>query len=913
MSINSGVIADELSILVRPNVAFDAGQRALWHMESVGRIVDSSSPDLSPELELLSAVPQTQKGFSSSGAFSHSTSSEEFGLRMFPSSPPSPNSESTCKYVRICSKTRLRFYFPKAITVFSLDLSPSMNVVDTSFKSVTLGCHLVDTLVRALELSLKALQKDSGPLILVTVVAHGVPGQGVLPLVVGRPLSGIAEIINQVNSELRRVIQRLCVWLQQNHTVEQLAGSASCSRTRNPCTSKVCQANDVNNIIKDALTAIPMSCSEPYICKSILIVTDGVLSHPRTALMHLNFVDVTLHIIQVGGGFAPWSALGYASDPDLLGLLAASTPMGLFLQDHHLEAGADALWLACISRVSSLTSKETHTPYRAASYQSSTGEGWGFSSYLGQLGLARKEHTIQLQGIEEPLGSSLDSWSPINKSDMVFDSDSDHEQPLGGPMSLRAYLKPEKSKARPYLFKQYKLPNVSASLLVQLRVREGFTFCPAEKSQLTRTASLSALSASDDKTAAISLSTHWGPVVDVIYEITPPDTLIKIYLRMPSGDFFLRFKQQVAGGGPEAPFGLGQMCMQLNGFVESILSVDDGMAKISSKIPSETALLHRWCAVRPIFILLKLDMAPLPARLRQGTLDGLLRASREQLVREISEFPGIETVESGKRFVSPNVAIVDIDENGGENYTLGIVKINLAFIANSPNVQETFVRSLVGHINAGSLVERPSCIVRAVQATKPVRKQVRKKSVGLSEGDGESFYTFDPDVETLSRFMRCRSWETGCPPAALASDVLTGIHQRRIAQGWHCVYESTNAAIYLHFTQLPSESRSGRIVPDTGARNIWVPLPKASHDSPDTNVNTRHVTADWEKLMKTATTQIDGSVETISGACMCLSVQHVQARGEKPVLKCRFWVDREHPNWPPSVSDSELVEFCAEL
>jgi len=950
MSITSNVVADELSVLVRSS-PYDAGQRALWHLDSVGSIIDCSCADLSPDLQLLSAIPQAQRPFASSGAFSHSTSSEEFGLRVFPPSPRSAGSvspalpDSHCRYAKITSKTKIKFFYPKCVTVFSLDLSPSMNVVDTSFKSLTLGCHLVDTLVRALEISLKALLRDSGPEIIVTVIAHGVPGRGVVPLIVGSSLASdtdpISPIIKTVTHELRAVIQTLCKWLQKNFEDERKAGSLSCSRTRNPCTSTVCQANDVSTIVRDCLTAISMTCGQfglsksSGVAKSILIVTDGVLSHPRklpfdNALMHLNFVDVTLHIIQVGGGFAPWSALGYASDPDLLGLLAASTPMGLFLQDHHIESGSSALWLACVCRLSSMTAKGVHTPYKAASYQSSSlDRAWAFSSYLGQLGLARKEHAVQLQGIGEIGESSVGSWSPMNEA-FVCESDSDREQyESPRPMSLKAYLKPEKSKARPYLFKQYKLLNVSTGQLVQLRVREGFVFCPSEGG-LARNASLNAVSTGGEKEQTISLSTHWGPVIDIIYEISPLDSLVKIYLRMPSGDFFLRFKQEVAGG--------GQMCMQLNSFVESILAVDDGLAKISSTINSEISLLHRWFAVKNVFVLLKVQP---PARLRQGSLDALLRAAREQLIQEIKSFPDMVSVgDSGLRFVCNNLeeerfkdthaanvltmkplVVVDLPEQASENYTIGIARINLAFIATSPRVDKAFVDRLSNWIKSGTVVEAASPIVRAVQAglvvpTKPLRKQpsVRRKSAAVGMG-GESFYTFDPDVEAVNRFTRYHAWETSCPPAALASDVLTHIHGRRIAENWDCVYESSNAAIYVKFTPFEKTERSFAHA-ENSARNVWFPQVREMQDGVCDEIKARTATADWDKLIKQSNVDKVPGRNAVKGACMCLGVQHVQARGEKPILKCRLWVDRGHPRWAPSVLDSEFHEFgislCAE-
>ena len=106
----------------------------------------------------------------------------------------------------------------------------------------------------------------------------------------------------------------------------------------------------------------------------------------------MNNLDVAVHVIQVGGGFAPWSALGYVSDLDLIRLFVASTPTGLYIQDHHitaiLEAGLSAIdepnhvltvgnliqraWLFRPSGLTPVRSlKASHMPFEDVSYQSS--------------------------------------------------------------------------------------------------------------------------------------------------------------------------------------------------------------------------------------------------------------------------------------------------------------------------------------------------------------------------------------------------------------------------------------------------------------------------------------------------------------------------------------------------------------
>jgi hypothetical protein len=1015
MSATAGLVADEICVMTRGN-PYDAGQRALWHIDSVGRMIDCTSRHVSEDLELLYAIPQPQKSFSSSSAFPHSASSEEFGLHVFPPSPRSQggspplagnnsSNESQCRFLRISEKTRVKFFSPIALTVFSLDLSPSMNVVDTSFKSLTTGCHLVDTLVRGLEISLKALLTggsalvDPAPAIIVTVVAHGVPSLGQYPLVVGRLLdseSSVSAIIETVIGALRPIIQTLSKWLQGNHVSEQLAGPASCSRTRNACTSLVCQANDVSTIVRDCLTAISLTCaqmglSKASVCKSILIVTDGVMSHPRklpydNALMHLNFVDVALHIIQVGGGFAPWSALGYASDPDLLRLLAASTPTGLFLQDHHVKVGTGALWLGCVCK---LSNKRVHTPYKSASYQSSSVLGGFFPTYLNQLGLVRKEFSLEgiASGEEVEASSSLGSWSPIaaakSFSDSDLEEDDETDEPIDDvsanrPMSLRAYLKPEKGRARPYLYKQYKLPHVSVAQLVQLRTKEGFVLSGSQKksaasnSRLGRTASLNSVdslvgspSSPSPTSAVVSMKAHWGPVVDVLYEISKAgddhSVLVKIYLRMPSGDFFLRFKQTATSslGGDNSSSNFWQMCKQLEAFTDTILAVDDSLAKVTNIVPDiEFPLLHRWFTVRSLFVLL--EVSP-PARLRHGTIDSLLKNARERVLKDLASLPGLTEQSGSHRFLykrselfgenlldnhavnalgksnenifatlndslvsgpSPFVVIeiANVLPDAAQTHAIGIAKINMAFSATSPCMERAFIESLSRHISKSGTgchpLEAPSPIIRAIQAgllitsAKPHKKQV--PAVPRSPSTA-------PDMEAVGRFMRFHEWQATCPPAALASDVITTIHERRLKEGWRCVYESTSAAIYITFTPFemtfcqPHRSTS-REVP---GRVVWIPdFTTEDGGTQDADFTEAHqVNVDWERLLnsRSASSRCHDAMKAIHGACTCLCIHHSQARGEKPVLKCRVWADRGHPTWSSPNKQIEFETYCEQL
>ena len=134
-------------------------------------------------------------------------------------------------------------------------------------------------------------------------------------------------------------------------------------------------------------------------------------------------------------------------------------------------------------------------PFRSVTYQSSilvkqTNQNhFGFTSYIDHIeasSIRRHQHALKINGLveEEPeivgaMNSSFAS-SPIRKrvssvdsmpSMVTMDSDSDRDDTDAAIQSLRSYLQPEKAKARPYLYKQYKLPGVSAAQIIQIRTR----------------------------------------------------------------------------------------------------------------------------------------------------------------------------------------------------------------------------------------------------------------------------------------------------------------------------------------------------------------------------------------------------------------------------------------------------------
>ena len=1092
-------VADELCILA--SNPYDAGQRALWHVDRIGSIIDCRKTKLGEDLELLYAVPQKER------SFARSSSAEEFGIYGDGLSPGDTGGKETrSRYLRVSENTRMKFLNRNSVVIFSLDLSPSMNVVDTSFKSVTTGCHLLESLVNSLRRVLRCLVSPITfpvrPEIYVSVVAHGIPSYGVLPLVVGELLTDttVDQVVDKVMLELKKGIDELSFWLQANYTKELVSGAHSCSRTRNACSSPVCRASDFTTVVRDCLTSISMTCSQlslgkAGVNKSIFVLTDGVLAHPRNLpydniLMHLNMVDVALHIIQIGGGFAPWSALGYASDPDLLRLLAASTPTGLFLQDHHLDpilAGdsvssnsilrpvpdivANIIWMAATLKFSPLncglksSRTSSHMPYMALTYQSSVLVKAGASarqehtyfSLIEQSAIKRQERGIQLHGIDPrgPTGPQRSSEELAmqgsgRRNSFIWSEESDdneQDQESAGPVvqSLKSYLEPERAKARPFLYRQYKLPGVSVAQVVELRCKEGFLIDSATAtarkcgivaigqspvihrtgSTLSRASSATSLQASPSNATLdvnssprkqIALRLTWGPVMEVIYEIgfagdeenqeevsafsfiarQAEEVRVKIFLQMPSGEFFLRFKQQLAA--PSGDTNLWQMCRQLDALIESIFSVDDTLTKLTcpggsrvffSKsnlrvnsdpkiatqsnsleriyentndldeqikilnryIPGEVSSWHRWFAVRNLFLILDVSHDLQAQRIRHGLAQNLLEAARERLVIDLRTLPGSLELQEGRRFF---VKISEWDEiksfvltqshtlnilcasnenvstkiNGGDprschgvtdpinpfmlidlaesDPSMGVVRLNIAFFASCSLLQRTAIDSL-SHKLASSkalLVDAPSPILRFLfqrcSVKPPLSSAIKPASALVGMGAGESFFTYDPNETIFNRFLTHLVWETACPPASVPADVLTSIHERRLKQGWKCVLEAHNCVQYVSIHSLDTQtaplSRSRYPVRDRSRH--WIP--DEPDDSRRIKPNPSHtgfseVLVDWGEFKPSASQSSPVSRNSIRGLCMCLSVQHVQVRGEKPIIRCELWADKGHP------------------
>jgi hypothetical protein len=257
-------------------------------------------------------------------------------------------------------------------------------------------------------------------------------------------------------------------------------------------------------------------------------------------------------------------------------------------------------------------------------------------------------------------------------------------------------------------------------------------------------------------------------------------------------------------------------------------------------------------------------------------------------------------------------------------------------------MEQRFIDSLKNKIRGASLLETPSPVIRAIVAgtyltkttgthSRPaqpelVRKASPKKS---SVAPTDTFITYNPipDSRTLKMYMIHHSWEIPCPTASVLSDVMAQVHQARLDDGWKCLVETGNCVVYAHFHM----SGENKVVSSVGVwntnggntQNIWVPyrnskerkLPQPSkineeNEIPTVNLQWAHVHS--KNPMSDGVVTRPDCKDYLNGSVVCLHVQHVQPRGDKPSLRCQVWIDRGHPLYKDA-SDETLTTATASL
>lgn len=151
----------------------------------------------------------------------------------------SADPRTTKGLLRVTAETKMQFVFQRYLYVFSLDVSPSMSVVDTSYKGFSTGCYLLNCLLPSLHDALLALLQnpmkfgdaDFEPEVYVTVIAQGCPAFQVRVLVQGCQvtLEGIPEFMERVTEAYKKVIDELCTYHQE---MKEVILGHECSRYR---------------------------------------------------------------------------------------------------------------------------------------------------------------------------------------------------------------------------------------------------------------------------------------------------------------------------------------------------------------------------------------------------------------------------------------------------------------------------------------------------------------------------------------------------------------------------------------------------------------------------------------------------------------------------------------------------------
>eukprot|EP00397_Hematodinium_sp_SG-2012_P000128 GEMP01000128.1.p1 GENE.GEMP01000128.1~~GEMP01000128.1.p1 ORF type:complete len:2974 (+),score=713.48 GEMP01000128.1:165-9086(+) len=529
-------------VVVEVDQHFRAPHRALWHLEHVGR-------SLTPHRDPMTKIHVLQ------GTHGDSIVSEHTMIRFQHTIP--------------------------AHFVICLDLSPSLQTVDPSLSHM--GVYLVSRLYPTLENVLTLLQKHQGCEVCVTVLVHGMPTRPLCFLVMGMSLRGGSEngattkqkIMKVTHERLPALVEELALWSRHKRSGEQARIQTTCRFSEGyACENEVCRKNDLSTLLRNALHAlqlVPLQVEggKQDMLASIVFISDGVMCHYlRRAkydniMMHLNCVDVPLHILQVGGGYAPWSALGMVSDVDLLKSVTEATG-GTFMRDYDLEDilvnqhWTEILLQKFMERESPLGRRNT------ANHIAQTLE----RSFKGILTRA-----LDLDGV--PRALDLDGVPPI----------------IHRPSLRQMSLPLSEERFNCVQLRRYALERVTVNSVLTARVQEGFhlDFDDAGKEGQPHT---------------FKLWMEWRPLFTLQYRVrsSNEDThlWVAISIKMPLSKRPLARKVNGLDGEVE-----------YERFAEQIFEVDDRIAKLRNAsfadlpavIPCDISTWHRWFTVQRPFTL----------------------------------------------------------------------------------------------------------------------------------------------------------------------------------------------------------------------------------------------------------------------------------------------------------------------
>eukprot|EP00923_Selenidium_pygospionis_P008859 GHVN01015150.1.p1 GENE.GHVN01015150.1~~GHVN01015150.1.p1 ORF type:complete len:347 (+),score=67.30 GHVN01015150.1:1267-2307(+) len=301
--------SQEVCMRVPPHTLFTSPHRTLFHLSLVGSqlLFDSTKrrwvSSLPPPIEVVSVTPPP-----------------------CPPPPTSPYSQSAVPPLTVCVglSTSVAFLHSSYSFVFVLDVSPSLNSIDTSFSRPKgySGSYLLDSLlpclICALELLVQPMRggatsspssregeferlaeigemsEDISPLIFITVIAQSASVAPPATLVQNYRLThcSLPLLKRALSIQLGEAIADVC-----QKTREKKA------RLKVKEGDSMWTGSSLTGLIDGAFQSL--SQMPPRSLPSLVLITDGVIDLPRftgfdnNPLMNLNLMNLTLHIIQV--------------------------------------------------------------------------------------------------------------------------------------------------------------------------------------------------------------------------------------------------------------------------------------------------------------------------------------------------------------------------------------------------------------------------------------------------------------------------------------------------------------------------------------------------------------------------------------------------------------------------------------
>eukprot|EP00919_Chromeraceae_sp_WS-2016_P059715 GHVR01141897.1.p1 GENE.GHVR01141897.1~~GHVR01141897.1.p1 ORF type:complete len:443 (-),score=155.39 GHVR01141897.1:96-1424(-) len=241
--------AIELCFMVEGN-RVQATNRAIFHLSLINSTVKVTYSPL-PRLAVYGPVPLYMRPLYVIG-------SNDICDRLNINRNINNNNNNKVELYLITINTRIVYLYRSYNYVISLDISPSLNVIDTSHTNSLhySGCYLLDSLYPCIKSLLYILIQPLTsniliynnikwlPHIRVSIVAQGIPTWPIILLINDAVLTAasLPILFDIIKIQLDKAVDAACVWGRSSRMKEQLYASSKCSRDFHECTSTVCHA-----------------------------------------------------------------------------------------------------------------------------------------------------------------------------------------------------------------------------------------------------------------------------------------------------------------------------------------------------------------------------------------------------------------------------------------------------------------------------------------------------------------------------------------------------------------------------------------------------------------------------------------------------------------------------------------------